>query len=486
MKDDWEGIPSPKKLTEEEKEEEQKVHIEKAEKKSKEINEKYQEEIRTSFFTKDGNIFEQVIHEGQNKFAVWDESKEEITYIPYYKTNYGKTYFPNEGEEIKEEDKEGYIHLPSKAEEYESDEILEDDIKGFIRKWLDIDEEHLQYVVWSIKQSWIYDRLRTVNYLRALGDTTMGKTRYLDTIGRLHYKAIKTSGASTVAPVFRLIKKWKGSLLIDEFDLKSSDETADFIKLINLGFEKGQPILRCNSSNPEKIDFFDPYCPKVLATRKPFLDKATESRCFTKVMTGTDRKDIPAELDDSFFNEAMNLRNKLLMWRFKNYFKISIDKVKNIDLGDLEPRVRQTHMGYLPLFAHNEKKLEFFRTYLQQHQQNLIEDRRDSFEGKIVDAFCILVFSKGKEDIAPMDLIKEGGFTDPRDKTKQYSPISLGRYLKELGLGNRKTRNIDGQAKNCIVWQENQLRNLAKRYGVKIIDVYKSDTIKENPEEDPW
>src|SRR3989338_2565666 len=123
MTNDWDNIPQPKKPTEEEK----KASIEKAENKGKEIKEKYQEETRTSFFTKDGKIFEQVVNEGQSKFAVWDESKKEVTYIPYYETNYGKTYLPNEGEEIKdEENKDEYIHLPSKAEEYENDEVLEE------------------------------------------------------------------------------------------------------------------------------------------------------------------------------------------------------------------------------------------------------------------------------------------------------------------------------------------------------------------------
>ena len=87
-----------------------------------------------------------------------------------------------------------------------------------------------------------------------------------------------------------------------------------------------------------------------------------------------------------------------------------------------------------------------------------------------------MVFSKRNEDIAPVDVITEGCFTDPRDNKKPYSPISLGRYLKELGLDKRKTRNIGGQAKNCIVWEEKQLRSLAKRYGVKIIYVYRSVT----------
>jgi len=66
--------------------------------------------------------------------------------------------------------------------------------------------------------------------------------------------------------------------------------------------------------------------PKNLATRKPYTDKATESRCITEVMKGTTREDIPVNLDDDFFIEAEGLRNKLLMWRFKNYYKIDLKR----------------------------------------------------------------------------------------------------------------------------------------------------------------
>ena len=57
-------------------------------------------------------------------------------------------------------------------------------------------------------------------------------TRFLDTLGYLHYKPIATSGATTSAPVFRIIDKWKGTLIMDEADFQKSDEAQDIIKII--------------------------------------------------------------------------------------------------------------------------------------------------------------------------------------------------------------------------------------------------------------
>jgi hypothetical protein len=429
--------------------------IEEKEKKAKD------NKIYTSFFVDNNLIFEQVIHEGYNKFAVWDETTKKVQYINSYKKD-DKEYFPNYGEEI---DKK-FIYLPTKTEKYTSIEQLELDIKSFIGKWLDIPEEHLQYATWNIIKSWNYDRFRTVNYLRAIGDTGQGKSRYLRTLGFLHYKPIITSGATTSAPLFRIIEKWRGTMLIDEFDLRQSDESVEIIKIINLGFEKDNSIMRCETNNPKLINFFDPYCPKLIVSRKPFDDKATESRCFTITMEGTERKDIPLELNEEFFKEAQILRNKLLLWRFKNYFHIDLDKISEIDLGDLEPRIKQINQGFVALFWNDKAKLESFKRFLLKRQENLILDRKNSFSGIIVEAICNRVFLKNQENISPSDIIEEGCLKDKDGKL--LSPNSIAKDLKELGLGDRKTKHVDGRAKNCILYDKEKLQKLAKRYGVEI------------------
>ncbi len=430
------------------------------------------QEIRTSFFEypigASMQYFEEVLtNDKKIMFVMYDSISGMAKLVPEYETS-NCIYKPLDGQEVQE----GYIYLPSGIIEYESDDKLEEDLKSFIRKWLDIPEDFLQYCVWEIKQSWIYDKLNTINYLRFLGDTGLGKTRALRCVGYLHYKPIVTSGASTVAPIFRIIHKWKGTLLLDELDLKMSDETADLIKLINLGYEKGNPIMRCEQNNLDNIQFFDPYCPKVISTRKPFEDKATESRCFTTVMSGTNRTNIPPNLDNDFYNEAKILRNKLLLWRLRNYEKIKIEEYKNIDLGELESRIKQTHLGLLPLFAKDEKKLEFFKLYLQKLQENIIQDRQDSFEGLIIKAFCELVFELGQLDIIPNDLITHGGFMDYRKKPAEpMKPQGINKYLKELGLGEKEeVKKVNGAAKKCIKYTKEQLKNLAKRYGYEIIE----------------
>ena len=371
---------------------------EEGKRKGKRKNKKSKYDYMSFFEMEENNVkilIEQILDkEGKSGFVKYNTGTGKAEIIDVHKSK--KDITPCEGEEVQEK----YIRLPSGIEEYESDEKLDEDLKSFIRKWLDIDAEHLRYAVWCIKQSWIYDVLNTINYLRVLGDVGMGKTRYMDTIGSLHYKPISTGGATTSAPIFRIIKKWKGTMILDEFDLRNSDETAEIIKVINLGFEKRKPIMRCVQNNPNKIEFFDPYCPKVIATRKSFNDLATESRCFTTIMKGTQKKNIPVLINEDFDTEQQQLRNKLLLWRFRNYYKIKNSKINTSILDDLnlEPRVRQSHLGFLPLFAKDKIQVQHFKDYLKEYQSTLTQERKESFEGQIMEAFCRLV-NEGYKDI---------------------------------------------------------------------------------------
>ena len=402
---------------------------------------------------KENIIAEQVYQEGKNLYCVYNTKTKKTSYVD----NIGDNY-PIVAQEINK----GFVLLPSRAEEYNTEEELDQKIKEFINKWLDIPEDTQQFALWSIKRSWVYERFHTINYLRALGDTGLGKTRYLDTLGSIHYKPINTSGATTSAPVFRIIDKWKGTLIIDEADFKSSSETEDIIKIINQGFEKGKPVMRCDQNDASKIDFFNPFCPKLLATRRSFTDKATESRCITQVMLGTKRQDIPYNLNEDFFKEAEKIRNKLLMWRFKNYYKI--DQSKDVYKGfeKIEPRLKQTFNSFVSLFKNNEKQLEEFDEFVKGKQEEIIEERRNSFQGEIIEGIHNLL-EKGQVHINNSDIIKEMSLTD--FKNQPLKPRGLNSTLKSLGFKKAINKRLGEEKKRCIPLEKEHLKQLFERYG---------------------
>jgi hypothetical protein len=412
--------------------------------------------IYTSLVLSDNFMAEQLYNGETVSFAIYDFANDAVLYQKGLEFQ-GITYKPINDEEVEKK----AVLLPSKAEEYGTELELDAKILAFVHKWIDLPEESDQFCLWNIKRSWIYQRFHSLNYLRALGDFGTGKSRFLDVMAALHYKPIVTTGATTAAPVFRILEKWKGSFIMDEADLKDSDQTQDIIKLINQGYERGKFVLRCDQNDASKVLFFDAFSPKVLATRQEFKDKATESRCITILMTGTTRNDIPLNLNDAFFSEALELRNKLLMWRFRNYFKIN--PAVSYDFQGVEPRIAQIMSSFLPLFVNDAKQLERFKSVLQEHQDRVVAQRQDSFDGQIVKAIYEL-WNDATENISADDIIKKGDMTDY--KTGLYlKPRALSSHLKSLGFGKTQLRRIGSEVKRCIPLEPDHLNKLFARFG---------------------
>ena len=158
------------------------------------------------------------------------------------------------------------ILLPSRPEQYKTEEKLIKEIQAHIHKWLDISPEMEFIAAHYVVLTWIYDTTNTICYLRAQGDTGTGKSRYLEVIGGLCYKPIKITGAVTPAPIYRVQQKWKGTLIIDEADFNSSDEKSEVITILNSGFQRGTPVIKVDVNDLQNIQAFDVYGPKIIGT----------------------------------------------------------------------------------------------------------------------------------------------------------------------------------------------------------------------------
>jgi hypothetical protein len=177
--------------------------------------------------------------------------------------------------------------------------------------------------------TWLYDAFNELPYLRLRGDYGSGKTRALLTLGSLCYKAFFASGASTISPISHTLDAFRGTLIFDEADFRFSDEPAEIVKILNNGNVRGLPVLRTMMNrqrefNPEAFQVFGP---KIVATRGSYDDKALESRFLTEEIGSRKlRSDIPIDLPDSFKEEAREVRNKLLLYRFHRRHEVKLDE----------------------------------------------------------------------------------------------------------------------------------------------------------------
>src|SRR5437667_6734923 len=256
--------------------------------------------------------------EKRTGFAVWNDGK--CTIEPSVRLNPTHRLVPYSSQNNLL--KNDVVLLPSAPEEYASEAELFTEIRDFIHRYVDVSPLYEQIALYYVVLSWVYDRFNELPYLRLRGDPGSGKTRFLLTVGSLCYKPIFASGASTVSPLFRILDAFRGTLIIDEGDFRLSDERAEIVKILNNGNAKGFPVLRSEVSgkkgefNPRAYAVFGP---KPVATRGYFQDRALESRCITEEMNHYRlRGDVPINLPAEHKEEALHLRNKLLLFRFRN------------------------------------------------------------------------------------------------------------------------------------------------------------------------
>jgi len=420
--------------------------------------------IKSSIVTQNA-IYEMVYDRIQNKSSYFKYSRDKefeqsidqveidgIKYIPIQPTN-----------ALLEK---GVILFPSTALEYENEEEILIDIRNFIHKYLDISEVFEQIATYYVLFTWLYDRFNEVPYLRAIGDFGSGKSRFIQAIGILCYKPMFTGGATTPSPIFRIIDQVKGTLIIDEADFKFSDMTSEIIKILNTGYQKGMPVLRSEGKGVFEVKAYDVFCPKIVATRDTFSDKALESRFLIEEMGSNKlRNDIPRTLGEDFYSDAECIRNKLLMWRLKNYFE-PIERKEDL-IDGIHPRLNQIVM---PLFSiiKDEPIRNNLKTFIIKYNGELTADRGLSWESDIMFAILKLEYETGAKEITVKQITDEvNREIDISDDTLQARKV--GWYLRtKLQLKPYKTRKgfvlaFEKNRKRLDMWKE--------RFGITDSDI---------------
>jgi hypothetical protein len=277
------------------------------------------------------------------------------------------------------------VLLPSAPCEYGSEAELVAEVKSFIHRYVDVSPLYEDIASYYVLFSWVHDAFNELPYLRVRGDAGTGKTRFLLMVGSLCYKPVFASGASTVSPIFRMLEMFRGTLVIDESDLRFSDEKAEMVKIFNNGNVKGFPVLRSETNregefNPRAYHVFGP---KIVATRGDFEDRALESRFLTEDMGGTAmRSDVPINLPAEHKAEALALRNKLLLYRFRNLH----DRPALANLVDrtLEPRLNQIFVPLLSVIG-DPAAQETLRALMRQRQRDIVAERSQETEGLVLE-----------------------------------------------------------------------------------------------------
>ena len=354
------------------------------------------------------------------------------------------------------------VLFPSQPEEYSSDEQLIRQVQSFIHRYVDVSPLYEKIASYYVLLSWVYDGFNELPYLRLRGDPGSGKTRFLLTVGSVCYKPMFASGASSVSPLFRIIDAFRGTLIIDEGDFRMSDEKAEIVKILNNGNARGFPVLRSEVTpqrefNPTAYAVFGP---KIVATRGFFQDRALESRCITEEMGQQHlRDDVPISLSDEYKQEALSLRNKLLLFRFRNLHKRSA--VESLVDRTIEPRLNQVFVPLLSIIE-DEKARGDLRELARKLSRELIEDRGMDMEAQILEIIRDMI-ANGDMRLSVRDIASMFAERHGADYERKITAKWMGHIIrKKLHLATQKSHGVFV----IPLTEETKLNRLYEKYGI--------------------
>ena len=357
----------------------------------------------------------------------------------------------------------GVVLLPSSIEEYSSTAELLNEIKQFIHKYYEYPQNLENLDAYYVLHTWNYDKFAVTPYRRILGDYGTGKTRFLKVVGSICYKPTFISSASSEASIYRMVDVYNGTLIIDEADFANSSLYSTIIRILNSGYQKGSPIIKCHPETFEP-EAFNVFCPKIIASRQRYDDEALESRCITSEAEICTRTDIPKSLGTMFQEEALNLRNKLLFYKFRN-FRVTVIIDEEFDALPIEPRLKEILLPLASIIDDPAVKKQL-SDFALGYQADLIRERGLGLAKLILEAIIVL---HSKQIPLAVGFIATA--VEERLGSNGLSAKRCGAIIKkELGL-RKERKEVLGNVPIVVIYDEQKIRKLCPKYGIDFNDL---------------
>ena len=187
------------------------------------------------------------------------------------------------------------------------------DVRSFIYDYWDAGESEIYEGLTAYALStWLRPNLEFVPHLMLMGKTTGGKTRLLNTLARVSYRAVVAASA-TPASMFRMIDGYDVSYFVSEYHGLGPDEQRELDNVVRAGQKEGEKITRSEQSTTGfEPRTFDPFSHIAIATQYTPADDIV-NRCI-QVRSSPSNRDMPATFNEQ---RAKQIRNRLLYARFR-------------------------------------------------------------------------------------------------------------------------------------------------------------------------
>ena len=342
--------------------------------------------IMTSYLETDSWIAEEVLASESGQAGLSGVlQQEDGVFLKYYKSNpenleyvseiniNGLTYQPINNKVVKE----GGILLPSGTEEYGDDDTLIKEINDFLFEYIEVPPFYEAIMPYIVLFYWVADKFPFIPYIHFLGLPGAGKSTALEVMGYICYKPIFASGAITLASIFRLANAFKGTLLLDEFELgdRGSDNYNQIVQLLKSGVED-RPVFRTEGDGKKEVEMYRIKSPRIFSSQSPINNAALQSRTIMIHMSKT-KKRLPLYRLKKFQDKALHLRNKLLLWRFRHLDQIELEDIES-GFDELQYFDRRVQQVITPIYYLSNEKIK--STILSLIKEQEVETKRERLE----------------------------------------------------------------------------------------------------------
>lgn len=341
-----------------------------------------------------------------------------------------------------------------------------DDLVKLLKQVIMFPDEiyYRMYALWIISQ-YKWECWNSVGFWIFRGLPNSGKTRALELIKELGYRAIQTSNTTFVA-MCRLTHYNNATVLVDEADTNlnpNTDEGKEFLRFVRSSYRKGSVYTTADKEDQEEVFSYRNFGFKAFAAEKAF-NVALLTRCIVVNM----EKDLPEHTELRYVQDQLdNIQNKLMNYRYK--FN------DPPDLGEdfcLKGRNREIFEAIIATGMHIGIKINDIIDFAQQRDKEEEEALEESEEHEMLVAIKELseigTLLDAPEIMAISDIFNHMGWDiiyEKEPKEAKNARMRIGYFFKNNGL---KTKRITKGKALIFNDERNQkkLKYLWKRYKV--------------------
>jgi hypothetical protein len=274
------------------------------------------------------------------------------------------------------------------------------------------------------------------------GPSESGKNRLANLLRFISYHPYFDLSKTAIPSLFRPLDVWRGTLIMDETDVKNSGATSQLIQFLN-SRAYGTPISRQNPEKVSESNVFQSFGITIVTQRQHFDDNATESHSIPYYSEKTTKK-LPTVEENTIVEEGLKIQNKLLYLRLTLWPKIEIIKSKwHKDLTD--HRLNSALLVVFALAEHEPWINDIIDETVKPIERAKRRRKATSIDGQIINYVWDKLDNKLFEIHEGRYFILERNkvYIDDQGKEKiDKKPLIATNIKEHLGLGYKTIRKV--------------------------------------------